>query len=87
MNNKVYTGSGTYGFKCWTCGGIFDRMWGTKCNACRRQDEMHAEYVERLTALFPSTQFKRSIIKHCQTCGKPFQYCPVEGECLCKTII
>lgn len=46
----------------------------------------HAEYVERLTALFHSPQFKRSIIRHCQTCGKPFQYYPVEGECLCSKI-
>lgn len=53
MNNDVrnYRGE-VIGFRCFTCGEVKDRMWGTVCNACRsREDEvskLRAE-VRRLT--------------------------------------
>ena len=36
MNNDVrnYRGE-VIGFRCFQCGEVKDRMWGTTCNACR----------------------------------------------------
>jgi len=39
MNNSVQNYRGeTIGFRCWTCGEIRNRMWGTTCNSCRLEE-------------------------------------------------
>lgn len=48
MNNSVKNGYGEIvGFRCWTCGGVFQSMWGTTCNMCReRKDGLEAQLTE-----------------------------------------
>lgn len=36
------------GFRCWTCGGVFDRMWGDTCNHCRETERRHQELLSAL---------------------------------------
>jgi DNA-directed RNA polymerase subunit N (RpoN/RPB10) len=53
MNNSIKNGYGEIvGFRCWTCGDVFQSMWGETCNRCRKQEEqankMQAE-IRRLT--------------------------------------
>ncbi|KKM82025.1 hypothetical protein LCGC14_1323640 [marine sediment metagenome] len=38
MTNRVGNG-----FRCFQCGGIFDLMWGTTCNGCRKTNYDNAE--------------------------------------------
>ena len=35
MNNAVYSGRELIGFRCFTCGDIFQSMWDCTCNGCR----------------------------------------------------
>jgi uncharacterized OB-fold protein len=41
MNNSVKDAYGeVIGFRCWTCGNVFESMWGETCNRCRaKKDE------------------------------------------------
>jgi len=51
MNNSVKYGSELIGFRCFTCGNIFQSMWGTKCNGCREADRKHNELIQALKSL------------------------------------
>lgn len=47
FNNNVYDARGCLvGFRCFECGGLFDRMWGNTCNGCREKERRHQEMLE-----------------------------------------
>lgn len=64
MNNSVKNGYGEIvGFLCWTCGNIFQSMWGEECNQCRKgkdENEKLRLEIRRLTnaiqSLNPTTE-------------------------------
>ena len=46
MNNEVRNRDGkVIGYECFTCGGMFQRMWGTVCNECRDKERRHQEIL------------------------------------------
>lgn len=53
MNNSVKNGYGEIvGYRCWTCGNVFQSMWGETCNRCRKEEKQHEEMkseIRRLT--------------------------------------
>lgn len=52
MNNSVKNGYGeTVGFRCWTCGGVFQSMWGETCNKCRKDESENAKLRAELSKL------------------------------------
>lgn len=54
FNNAVYGYRGTQrivvGFRCDTCGGIAQAMWGNTCNKCRDNERKHRELIEAIKA-------------------------------------
>jgi len=46
MNNRVGNG-----FRCRQCGGIFDMMWGTTCNGCRKTNEDNEKLLKEVKLL------------------------------------
>lgn len=64
MNNSVKNGYGeVVGFRCWTCGDVFQSMWGETCNRCRKQSDenkkLRAE-VRALTEALKSNKIQNS---------------------------
>jgi hypothetical protein len=55
MNNEVREGNKAVGFRCWTCGNVFERMWGETCNGCRNTERRHKETIAAIQSLQPST--------------------------------
>ncbi len=52
MNNSVKNGYGeVIGFKCWTCGDVFESMWGEKCNKCREAESENKKLRAELAKL------------------------------------
>ncbi|KKN49566.1 hypothetical protein LCGC14_0641310 [marine sediment metagenome] len=48
INNDVKNWRGkTIGFRCRECGDIFQSMWETTCNKCRREEERHQEILKQ----------------------------------------
>lgn len=56
MNNAVYVGSECIGYRCFTCGDIFQSMWGTTCNRCRHQDDENAKLRKEIRDLKEAIQ-------------------------------
>lgn len=51
MNNEVRNGWGRLvGFRCFECGGIFEKMWGEVCNGCRETERRHREMIAAMKA-------------------------------------
>ena len=48
INNSVHKGDELVGFRCHHCGEMAQRMWGTTCNACRREEERHQEMLKAM---------------------------------------
>lgn len=49
FNNDVRDGHGRLvGFRCFECGGVFDRMWGNTCNGCSEKERRHQELLAQL---------------------------------------
>lgn len=51
MNNAVYDANGLLGFRCFNCGHVKDRMWGTVCNSCRAETNRHSELIKEIKRL------------------------------------
>lgn len=51
MNNAVYVGRHLYGFRCLTCGDVFQSMWGCTCNGCRQLQRNHNESIKEIQEL------------------------------------
>ena len=52
MNNSVKNGWGEIiGFRCWTCGGVFQSMWGETCNKCRKDSEENEKLRKEVAEL------------------------------------
>jgi hypothetical protein len=46
MNNVIRNHNGvTMGYRCYTCRGVFDAMWGEACNECREAERRHQELL------------------------------------------
>lgn len=43
MNNNL-----NGGFQCWTCGEVFNKMWGETCNGCRDKERRHQELINAI---------------------------------------
>ena len=58
--NTIYGQDGkVIGFRCYTCGEVKDRMWGTKCNKCRndeRENEALRNEIKRLRKTIKQTR-------------------------------
>jgi len=47
VNNSIKDWQGNIrGFRCFQCGGVFDRMWGTTCNSCIEQNDVNQEMIK-----------------------------------------
>lgn len=52
MNNSVKNGWGdVVGFRCWTCGEVFQSMWGETCNKCRQEKDDSKKLREEIQKL------------------------------------
>ena len=52
MNNSVRNKWGEIiGFRCYQCGKVFQQMWNTTCNNCRKKNEEHDELITELKEL------------------------------------
>lgn len=57
MNNSVKNGYGeVIGFRCWTCGGVFQSMWGETCNKCRNQESENTKLRAEIAKLTKAIQ-------------------------------
>lgn len=61
MNNAVYIGGECVGYRCFTCGGIFQSMWDCTCNGCRAKERQHKELMQQLRELTEATKNKQHV--------------------------
>lgn len=65
MNNDVRSFNGkVIGFRCFRCGEVKDRMWGTTCNACRSKADEAAKLQAEISKLTETiAKFNREKVK------------------------
>ncbi len=51
MNNAVRSGNQILGYRCHTCGGVFDSMWDVTCNGCRSKQQSNDALLKEIKLL------------------------------------